>query len=149
MHTRIYKNSYGIFEIAYGNYMPLYNIIIYINLPLLDLHSIHLLTACFLKKKTNKKLTLASLFFLYSICFFIYYIIIIIKETCIKPAFCAYADLGWNLHQVWWCCFFCPFDPFSPLEVNSDKSFFSFIHHTEKLNALAVTSAVVFNTASP
>ncbi len=38
------------------------------NLPLLDLHTIHLLSACFLKKK--KKLTLASLLFLYSICIF-------------------------------------------------------------------------------
>lgn len=39
---------------------------------------------------------------------------------------------------------------FFHLEVNNDKSFhiLSFIRHTEKLNALPVTSSVVFNTGS-
>lgn len=59
------------------------------------------------------------------------------SKTLHKPA-----DLGWNLHQVWWGFF-------SLLEVNNDKSFLSFVPHTEKLKLLAVTSAVVFNTASP
>ncbi len=50
------------------------------NVPLLDLHSINLLTACFLKTK-QKNRTLAPLIFLYSIYLFYFYYTINKKQT--------------------------------------------------------------------